>query len=118
MLAVIEDENLLQCGIEIGTQIDMKLQEMARHDSFECIGDVRALGCMNAVEFVTSRDTRAPDGELAARVVQKALEKGLILLTAGPARNVIRLLVPLTASSEIVEEGLNILHASLEEALA
>jgi 4-aminobutyrate aminotransferase len=118
VLAVIEDENLLQCGIEMGTQIDMKLQEMARHDSFECIGDVRALGCMNAVEFVTSRDTRAPDGELAARVVQKALEKGLILLTAGPARNVIRLLVPLTASSEIVEEGLNILHASLEEALA
>ena len=71
---------------------------------------------MNAIELVKDKETREPDGELAAKVAQIALKNGLILVTAGPTRNVIRLLVPLTASKEVVTEGLNILEASLEEA--
>jgi 4-aminobutyrate aminotransferase-like enzyme len=71
---------------------------------------------MNAIELVKSKETREPDGELAAKVAQIALKNGLILVTAGPTRNVIRLLVPLTASREVVTEGLTILEASLEEA--
>ena len=71
---------------------------------------------MNAIELVRNKDTREPDGELAAKVAQIALKNGLILVTAGPTRNVIRLLVPLTASTEVVTEGLNILEESLEEA--
>jgi 4-aminobutyrate aminotransferase-like enzyme len=71
---------------------------------------------MNAIELVKNKETREPDGELAAKVAQIALKNGLILVTAGPTRNVIRLLVPLTASKEVVTEGLKILEASLEEA--
>ena len=82
------------------------------------IGDVRGLGCMNAVELVKDRDNLEPDGDMAAKVAQIALQKGLILVTAGPARNVIRILVPLSADLKIIEEGLDILEASLEEAAA
>ena len=49
---------------------------------------------MNAVELVKDRDNLEPDGDMAAKVAQIALQKGLILVTAGPARNVIRILVP------------------------
>ncbi len=46
------------------------------------------------------------------------IKKGLILVTAGPTRNVIRILVPLSADLKVIEEGLDILEASLEEAAA
>lgn len=116
VLDVIEEENLLQRGLEMGARIDSFLREMALNPAFACIGDVRALGCMNAIEIVKDRGSRTPDGDLTARIVEIALKNGLILLTAGPARNVIRLLVPLSASIAIVDEGLEIFRASLEEA--
>jgi 4-aminobutyrate aminotransferase/4-aminobutyrate aminotransferase/(S)-3-amino-2-methylpropionate transaminase len=117
VLDTIEQENLLQRGLEMGLQIDARLRKMGQRNSFNCIGDVRALGCMNAFEIVKDRDSREPDSEFTAKIVSMALNNGLILLTAGPARNVIRLLVPLTAAPETVDEGLDILQASLEEAL-
>jgi 4-aminobutyrate aminotransferase-like enzyme len=116
VMNAFESENLLERGLEMGELIDQHLNKMAARNSFDCIGDVRGLGCMNAIELVKNKETREPDGELAAKVAQIALKNGLILVTAGPTRNVIRLLVPLTASKEVVTEGLNILEASLEEA--
>jgi len=117
VLDVIEHENLLQRGLNMGDQIDTRLRKMAQRNSFDCIGDVRALGCMNAIEIVTDRNSGEPNGDLTAKIVERALHNGLILLTAGPSRNVIRLLVPLSASPDLVDEGLDILQTSLEEAL-
>ena len=113
---VIESENLLQKGIKIGDLIDKRLTEMSLKNSLKSIGDVRGLGCMNAIELVKDRISLEPDGEMAARVAKIALEKGLILVTAGPTRNVIRILVPLSADVRVIQEGLDILEASLEEA--
>ena len=118
VLDVIETEGLLQRGLDMGAQIDARLRKMAQRNGFTCIGDVRALGCMNAIEIVKDRDSREPDGDLTARIASIALKKGLILITAGPARNVIRLLVPLSASTTLVDEGLDILENAIEEALA
>ena len=117
VLDVIETDDLLQCGLDIGSQIDTRLRKMAERNVFDCIGDVRALGCMNAIEIVEDWTSRAPNGALTAKIVEKALMNGLILLTAGPMRNVIRLLVPLSASPDLVDEGLDILEKSIEEAL-
>ena len=118
VLDVIEKEGLLNKGLEMGELIDARLQKMKLKNSLQCIGDVRGLGCMNAIELVTDRASGNPDGELAAKVAQIALKKGLILVTAGPTRNVIRILVPLSAQLSLVEEGLDILEACLEEATA
>lgn len=117
VLDEIENENLLQRGLEMGAHIDARLRGMARRNTLACIGDVRALGCMNAIEIVKDRNTREPDGDLTAKVAATALKRGLILVSAGPARNVIRLLVPLSAAIATVDEGLDILEASLDEAL-
>ncbi len=117
VLDVIEKDDLLRCGLDMGSQIDTRLKKLAERNVFACIGDVRALGCMNAIEIVEDRIGRAPNGALTARIVEKALKNGLILLTAGPMRNVIRLLVPLSASPDLVDEGLDILEKSIKEAL-
>jgi 4-aminobutyrate aminotransferase-like enzyme len=117
VLQVIEEEKLLEKGLVLGQQIDARFREMAEKPGFECIGDVRALGCMNAVEIVSDRETREPAGELTTQIVRLALSRGLILVTAGPARNVIRVLVPLSTSCDIVAEGLDILEQSIAEAV-
>ena len=118
VLDVIEKEGLLDKGLKMGELIDSRLQKMKLKNSLQCIGDVRGLGCMNAIELVTDRASGTPDGALAAKVAETALKKGLILVTAGPTRNVIRILVPLSAQFSLVEEGLDILEACLEEATA
>jgi len=117
VLDVIEADGLLQRGLDMGALIDGRLRTMAKRNVLHRIGDVRALGCMNAIEIVADRDSRAPDGDLTAKIAAIALKKGLILITAGPTRNVIRLLVPLSAPTALVEEGLDILESALEEAM-
>ena len=73
---------------------------------------------MNAIEMVRDLESREPAGELTAEIVKIALSKGLILVTAGSARNVIRILVPLTVSTEIIDEGMSILETSISEAVS
>ena len=73
---------------------------------------------MNAIELVSNLESREPAGELTAEIVKIALSKGLVLVTAGPARNVIRILAPLSSSTEIINEGMNILESSISEAVA
>jgi 4-aminobutyrate aminotransferase / (S)-3-amino-2-methylpropionate transaminase / 5-aminovalerate transaminase len=67
---------------------------------------------------VADRRTRAPDKALTARILAAALERGLVLLSAGTFGNVIRVLAPLTADDELIDEGLNALEAALAAAVA
>ena len=94
-----------------------RFSALARNSELPCVGDARSLGSMNAIEIVKNRNSREPDEELAASIIAHALTQGLILISAGPARNVIRVLVPLTAPFELIEEGLDILEASIRHCL-
>jgi len=113
VLDVIESENLLERGIEIGARIGERFSTFASNAGLPCVGDARGLGAMNAIEIVKDRASREPDGDLTAAIIAHALAKGLILIAAGPSRNVIRVLVPLTAPFELIDEGLDILEASI-----
>ena len=69
---------------------------------------------MIAFDLVTERGGEAPDAEGAKRVVARAAELGLVLLSCGVFANTIRILVPLTASDAVVDEGLDRLEAALK----
>jgi 4-aminobutyrate aminotransferase / (S)-3-amino-2-methylpropionate transaminase / 5-aminovalerate transaminase len=69
------------------------------------------------MELVADRGTRAPDKALTARVLAAALARGLVLLSAGTFGNVIRVLAPLTADDELIDEGLGALEAALVAAV-
>ena len=70
---------------------------------------------MVAMELVRNGDPHPPDADLTKALSKRAAEKGLVLLSCGLYGNVIRFLVPLTASDEIVREGLGIVAESLRE---
>ncbi len=118
-LAVIdamESEGLLARSLGIGEHMVARLREMAtRHP---VIGEVRGLGAMVSMELVSDLGTLAPAPDLAKALTAKALEMGLILLSCGVYGNVIRILVPLTATDAEIEEGLGIIDAALGAVLA
>jgi 4-aminobutyrate aminotransferase len=118
VLDVIEDEGLCARAVTIGQRFTDRLLAMQNDPRFGCIGEVRGLGAMVAIELVKDRDPHKPDADLTKALVAKAAENGLILLSCGLYSNVIRFLVPLTASDALIDEGLDVLQASLAAVVA
>ena len=112
VLDVFDKENLLQRSRDVGERLTTALKAMAaRHP---CIGDVRGMGAMVAIELFKNGDLKQADADLAKRVTAEATARGLILLTCGTYGNVIRILVPLTASDLLIDEGLAIMAACFD----
>ena len=111
VLEVFEEENLLARSRTLGDMIGSGLRAIAQFD--KRIAEVRGLGAMMACELFDSECR--PDPILAAQLVTLAREKGLILLSCGQYGNVIRILVPLTASDPEVQQGMDIIAACFAE---
>jgi 4-aminobutyrate aminotransferase/(S)-3-amino-2-methylpropionate transaminase len=114
VLEVLEKENLNQRSQELGARLTARLKQFQA--KFPCIGEVRSLGMMVAIELVKNRRADLPDADLTRAVVQAAGRRGLILLSCGLYSNVIRILAPLTIPEAQLEEGLALLEQSLAEA--
>jgi len=113
VLEVIREEQLLNRAQHIGHFMTSRLKGLQVR--FPCVGDVRSLGAMVAIELVKKASADHPDPELAKALVQAAGRRGLILLSCGVYGNVIRFLVPLTASDQLIDEGMKVFLASLAE---
>lgn len=85
-----------------------KLQE-----STECMGDVRGKGLMVGVELVKDRESKEPAPEWRNAVVQKAFNKGLLLLGCG--ENTVRFAPALTVTAEEIDRCLSIFEEALRE---
>lgn len=113
VLDIIEEEKLNERAEKLGTRVIEKMKQLSTR--FDCIGDVRGLGAMCAMEIVKDKQTKTPDKEGVAKIVKAANERGLLLLSAGLYGNVIRLLMPITITDEQLEEGLQILEAAFAD---
>jgi 4-aminobutyrate aminotransferase len=114
VLDVIESEDLCSKAARVGQRMRSHLEALAKQ--LPCIGDVRGLGAMVAFELVKDPKTKEPDADMTASILAFAEKRGLILLSCGTAANVVRLLSPLTIPDAVLEEGLAILSAALNDA--
>jgi len=117
-IEAIEEEGLLQRSLDMGEHLKARFAEIGARSAPFRMWDIRGLGAMVAVEFVTDFDTATPDGDFTKRVIAHALKRGLLLLSCGMQGNAVRVMVPLTASDAIIEEGLGIFEASVAAAVA
>lgn len=116
VLDIFDAENLLARSKAIGQKLSTALSNLAQQHT--CIAEVRGLGAMVAFELCTDGDPARPDPALTKALVAQACERGLILLSCGSYANVVRILVPLVASDALLDEGLAIIAASLQAAVA
>ena len=111
VLDLFETENLLARANELGDRFQRRARAWQRR--WTIVGDVRGLGGMQAIELVKSQETKTPATDETRQITQYCYEHGLITITAGSYSNVIRILVPLVATNEQIDEGLEVLESAL-----
>jgi len=110
-LDLFEKTNLLARANELGDRFQRRAREWQRR--WPIVGDVRGLGVMQAIELVKSPESKTPATDETKQITQYCYEHGLITITAGSYSNVIRILVPLVATNEQIDEGLGVLESAL-----
>jgi 4-aminobutyrate aminotransferase-like enzyme len=108
VLEVVQEEHLCARSEAIGERLRTRLNSMRKQ--VPEIADVRGLGAMTGVEFLKNG---RPAPEIANALKTDAFKEGLLLLTCGSHGNVVRIMLPLTVSNELIDEGVDIIERVL-----
>lgn len=111
VLDIIEEEGLLARADSIGERLRRRIATFAERNDLVRVSGLRGPGAMIAFDIVDANGK--PDGAAAKRVCARALELGMVLLSCGQFGQAIRILVPLTASDALIDEGLDVLERAL-----
>ena len=96
VLDVIEDMNLQQHALRVGTFIKHALQMLAAKAVGKAIGNVRGEGLFIGIEFVRNRESRIPATKLTSLICSRLKERHKILTSIdGPDHNVLVLKPPM-----------------------
>jgi 4-aminobutyrate aminotransferase/(S)-3-amino-2-methylpropionate transaminase len=112
VIEIMERDHLADRSLEIGEKVMARYQKMK--DTYGCVGDVRGLGGMIGIEFVTDKVSKTPDAALTASVIQECARNGLMVEGAGTYGNVIRFLAPLVITDEQLACGLDIFENAVK----
>jgi len=117
LTAALKTIELLEGGLvdnsrEVGAYLEEGLNQLK--EKYECIGDVRGMGMMLGVEFVTDKGSLEPAPELRDKIEYACYERGLIILGCGP--NSIRFSPPLILQREHVDVALEIFDEAIKAA--
>ena len=106
-LEILEGENLVDNAAQMGQRLMDGLYKL--QGEFECIGDVRGLGLMGAIEFVADRETKEPAG-IGPKVQQACIDRGLITRIVGDS---LLFAPPLVISADEIDRMLQIVGQSI-----
>jgi 4-aminobutyrate aminotransferase-like enzyme/Ser/Thr protein kinase RdoA (MazF antagonist) len=113
VLDVLEEENLQQHALRVGTHLIDSLKALQERHAL--IGDVRGSGLFLGIDLVLDRDTREPAPLQASYVVNRLRDCGILTGTDGPHHNVIKVRPPLVFSKADADLFVNVLDAVLRE---
>ncbi|MFV8834810.1 aminotransferase class III-fold pyridoxal phosphate-dependent enzyme [Aquisalimonas sp.] len=110
-LEVYAEENLVENAAVQGQRLRKHLDEIQADNP--AIVDVRGKGLMIGTEIADADGN--PDGERAARILQEAEKRGLVMIRCGAyGGQIIRWLPPLIVSGDQIDEGVNIFADALK----
>jgi 2,2-dialkylglycine decarboxylase (pyruvate) len=115
VLRTVLADDLPQRARKLGDRLRDGLHELQQ--KHETIGDVRGQGLLLGVDLVADRDTRAAAPDYSVAVTNRALELGVnINIVKFPGfGSVLRLAPPLTASTNEIDLGLEVLDTALSD---
>ncbi|MFQ5614254.1 MAG: aspartate aminotransferase family protein [Anaerolineae bacterium] len=105
-IEILEREGLVENAARMGARLIDGLQTLLE---FPCVGEVRGLGLMSAVEFVADRDSKAPAG-IGPQVQRACLEGGLITRIKG---DILMFAPPLVISGDEVDQIVGIAREAI-----
>ncbi len=115
MIDVIKEEKLVDSADHVAEVFRNRLNALQAKFPTR-IGNLRtSRGAMMAMELVKNGDAEQPDADLTKALIGGAYENGLALLSCGSRGNVIRFLPALNISDALINEGMDILEACLDE---
>lgn len=112
-ISVIKEEGLMENAREMGEYLIDGLSEMK--ENCHVIGDVRGRGLVIGIELVEDRATRKPASDLAALVVYRCFELGLLLYNSGIDSNVLELTPPLVITREQCDQAMKIIWQAIDD---
>lgn len=112
VIDVFKEEKLLDRANKLGAKVKKALTAIQK--KHPVLAEIRITGAMIAFELMDKK-THKPNAELVAKIVERAREKGLLLLSCGSYYNIMRILVPLTISDADLDKGLNIIAECFAE---
>lgn len=116
VIDMLEKDRLAERAVSIGAAVSERFLRLQQEVG--CIGDVRTLGAMSAIEIVSDLNTKRPNKELTTRILQEAHQRGVIVMGAGIYSNVIRILSPLVITDEQLIEALDVLEHAIKSCLS
>lgn len=116
VLNVIHREKLIDRATRLGEKTRLLLEALSQRSDLLPIGHVRGLGCMVGFDVLARRGEDQVQAGGATPLIQRAHQLGLLLLSCGTQSEGVRLLFPLTASDEIIDEGFSLLERALGSA--
>ncbi len=105
------EEGLMDNAAKMGDYLKGRLRALM--EKHACIGEVRGLGLMLAVDLVKNRESREPDAELLEKVLHAAFEKGVAFLGCGESS--VRIAPPLVVSEKESDVAVDILDQVFAE---
>ncbi|MEX0754401.1 MAG: aspartate aminotransferase family protein [Actinomycetota bacterium] len=110
VLDVIDAEGLLERADVVGKAIHARWEELA-HEVPE-VGEIRGVGAMVGVEFVSDRGSKEPNGDYLSALMSETRRRGVVTVSCGIYHNVLRHLVPLVITDEQLDEALDVIASS------
>ena len=111
VIDVIEEDNLAENAHEVGNYFQQGLKGL--QEKHAMIGEVRGMGCMQALELVKDRKTKEPAPQETNRLLDEARRVGLLIGKGGLYGNVIRMSPPMNISKTDVDEAIKMLDTAL-----
>jgi 4-aminobutyrate aminotransferase len=113
VLETIEVEDLVPNASEVGSYLQLKLQDLAQRHPL--IGSVRGRGLAIGVELVVDRASKIPASRQTAKTVYRCFELGLVLYYVGMSSNVLEFTPSLNLTKGEADEAVSILDAALAD---
>jgi 4-aminobutyrate aminotransferase len=106
------EEKYIANAAAVGGHILARLKDWPKRHRI--VGDVRGKGLMIGIELVKDPKTREPNPEAKKRVIERAFERGVLLLGCG--ESTVRLMPPLVIGETQADFALDVLERCIEEA--
>jgi 4-aminobutyrate aminotransferase-like enzyme len=103
-IEAIEKEEVVERSEVLGKRLRRGLDSLA--DRHACMGDVRGMGLMQAIEFVEDRTSKIPSPTKTVALMEEAKKEGLLVGKGGLYGNVIRIAPPMLVSEAEIDDAL------------